>query len=76
MMNMSQSVDDIVKQSKKKWENLGIDKPLGDRAKELFDSAKTKFDPRFYKGDSPAYRREENHESGNQVLDRMALMRT
>ncbi len=72
MMNKSQTVKDVINQSKKTWENLGIDRPLGDRAKELFDSAKTKFDPRIYKGDSPAYRREESYESGNQVLDRMA----
>ncbi len=72
MMNKSQTVKDVIDQSKKTWNNLGIDKPLGDRAKELFDSAKTKFDPRIYKGDSPAYRREESYESGNQVLDRMA----
>ncbi len=72
MMNTSQTVEDVIDESKKKWKNFEIDRSLGDRAKELFESAKTKIDPRIYKGESPAYRREETHESGNQVLDRMA----
>ncbi len=64
MTNMSQTVDDVIKQSKKNWENISVDRPLGDRARELFESARTKIDPQIYKGEykskPPSYNSESN----------------
>ena len=74
MTAKSQSVEDIINETKNKWQQYGIDKPLsGQQHKEFFESARAKLDPAIYKGESGAYRSDDKtYESGNQVIDRMS----
>jgi hypothetical protein len=55
MTDMSQTVDDIVRRSKKTFANIEVDRPLATRTKELFENAKVPLDPRIYKGEARAY---------------------
>ncbi len=74
MTAKSQTVDDIVRETKNKWDFLSIDKPLTKQQhKEFFEKATVKLDPSIYKGESGAYRADsQTYETGNQVLERMA----
>ncbi|MEM3153952.1 MAG: hypothetical protein QW165_00075 [Candidatus Woesearchaeota archaeon] len=74
MTAASQSVDDIVKETKAKWEHYSMDKPLtAQQHKEFFGISSAKLDPSIYKGEWTAYRSDsKGYETGNQVLDRMA----
>ncbi len=72
MTDKSQTVDDVIRQSKKKFENMEVDKPLADRAKQLFESAKTPLDSSIYKGEFKAYTpKSENYESPVDLQKRM-----
>ncbi len=71
MMNASQSVDEVVKESQQKWQKYVIDSPLGAGANELFEKA-SRIDPNIYKGDSGPYQRSEVHESSIETEKRMS----
>lgn len=72
MTAKSQSVEDIVKETREKWQY--VDKPLSSsQRKEFFESAKAKLDPAIYKGEAGTYRNDsDKYESGNQTLNRMS----
>lgn len=74
MTAKSQTVEDIVKEVKAKWEYSPVDKTLEvNRQKEFFEKAGMKLDPIIYAGEFRPYRPDsQSYESGNQVLDRMA----
>ncbi len=66
-------MDDLKSEHRKKLENILIDAPLGNRAKELFDTAATKLDPSIYKGESKGYRADgEKYESSLDTQNKMA----
>ena len=69
MTDMSQTVQEVLKD--KKWKNIAVDSPLGERAKALFEGSKS-LDPRIYKGESRAYRKDEIYESSLETQKRMA----
>lgn len=73
MTAKSQSIEDIVKETREKNQYIPIDKPLGRSHKEIFESVKSRLDPSIYKGESKAYKVDpKSYESGNQALDRMS----
>lgn len=69
MTDMSQTIQEVLKE--KKWKNIAVDTPLGERAKALFEGSKS-LDPRIYKGESRAYRKDEIYESSLETQKRMA----
>lgn len=71
MMNASQSVDEVVKESQNKWQKYVVDSPLGAGANELFEKA-ARIDPGIYKGEAKPYQRTEVHESSIETEKRMS----
>jgi hypothetical protein len=74
MTNKSQTVKDVMHEHKKRLEDIAVDAPLNNRARELFEKAKTPLDPQIYRGEFKAYsgKDSDNYESSLESQKRMS----
>ncbi len=73
MIGKSQTVNELVEESRKKFKEIMIDAPLRGREKEFFEKAAEKLDPSIYKGEFKSYKDDKgnNYESSLEKLKKM-----